>query len=154
MDDSPTPTGDIAAVLSTAALDTLDAPTVTRVARAALGDAAATVERWEHEPIPYPASNPVSGGLFRLQGTARATAGIRAWAAVLKVVRPPTGVPDGSDDPTHPFYWRRELEAYRSGLLTDLSRGLAAPRCFGVEARPDGSVWLWLEAIRDEYDGR
>ena len=57
--------------------------------------------------------------------------------------------PDHGADPAHPFYWRRELEAYRSGLLTEGAGGLAAPHCYGVEERPDGAVWLWLEDVRD-----
>ena len=35
-------------------------------------------------------------------------------------------------DPRHWAYWRREAEAYRSGLLP-AGPGLRAPRCFGVD---------------------
>ena len=45
--------------------------------------------------------------------------------------------------------WDREAEAYASGLLETLPRGLAAPRCFGVD-RHDGTLWIWLEDIGDD----
>lgn len=44
----------------------------------------------------------------------------------------------GSDDPRHWAYWRREAEAYSSGLLPR-GPGLRAPRCFGVV---DNDVYL------------
>src|SRR5688572_23729246 len=48
------------------------------------------------------------------------------------------------DEPARWRYWKREAEAYRSGLLADLPPGLHAPRCYAVDERPD-AVWLWLE---------
>jgi hypothetical protein len=44
----------------------------------------------------------------------------------------------GSEDPRHWAYWRREAEAYSSGLLPS-GPGLRAPRCFGVV---DNDVYL------------
>src|SRR5262249_33986528 len=44
----------------------------------------------------------------------------------------------------HPYYWRREVEVYESGLVERLV-GLCAPACRGIFERPDGSVALWLE---------
>jgi hypothetical protein len=43
--------------------------------------------------------------------------------------------------------WFREVLAYRSGLLDQLRDGLVAPRCYGMQERPDGSLWLWLEDL-------
>jgi hypothetical protein len=40
----------------------------------------------------------------------------------------------------------REVDAYTSGLLDDLS-GIEAPRLLGVAERPDGVVDLWLERV-------
>jgi hypothetical protein len=48
----------------------------------------------------------------------------------------------------HWYYWRREAEAYRSGLLASLTGGLRAPACHLVAERDDGSVALWLEDLR------
>jgi hypothetical protein len=58
MDESPTPASSDATVLSGVTVGASGAPTVTRVARAVLGDPASMVDRWQHEPIPYLASSP------------------------------------------------------------------------------------------------
>jgi Phosphotransferase enzyme family len=50
-------------------------------------------------------------------------------------------------DEAHWYYWRREAEAYASGLLGTLAGGLRAPDCALVADRPDGSVALWLEDL-------
>jgi hypothetical protein len=51
-------------------------------------------------------------------------------------------------NPTDPYYWRREAEAYASGLLTRLAPPLRAPDCHGCVDRDDGTVALWLEDVR------
>jgi hypothetical protein len=50
-------------------------------------------------------------------------------------------------DPSHWYYWRREVLAYDSGLLGSLPGRLRAPRCYAATARDDGSVALWLEDL-------
>jgi hypothetical protein len=50
-------------------------------------------------------------------------------------------------DPSHWYYWQREVLAYDSGLLASLPGGLHAPRCYAATARADGSVALWLEDL-------
>jgi hypothetical protein len=87
---------------------------------------------------------------------ASATAGIYRVrygerSAVVKVLAPSSpghekwqaGVDDG-----HWYYWRREGEAYASGLLDTLGGGLRAPDCPLVADRPEGSVAVWLEDLR------
>ena len=44
--------------------------------------------------------------------------------------------------------WDREADAYGSGLLETLPRGLVAPRCFAIDNR-EASAWLWLEDITE-----
>lgn len=46
------------------------------------------------------------------------------------------------------MYWRREANAYESGMLADLPDGLRAPDCYHVTERSDGSVALWLEDLQ------
>ena len=110
-------------------------------------------------PIDYPVFNPVSVGIWRVSGSATTAVGeIRDWSAILKISRSPVGgmtprgvAPAGwGEDPRHWNYWKREALAYQSGILADLPGGVAAPRCYGVEDRPDGTIWLWLEEIVDE----
>ena len=89
------------------------------------------------------------------RGVPAATAGV--WLvragdddAVLKVVRlNPEGHPrwPAAAEPEHPYYWRREVCAYESGLLDRLPGGVRAPHCRGRFERADGSVALWLEAL-------
>ena len=89
------------------------------------------------------------------RGVPAATAGVwlvraRDAAAVLKVVRlNPEGHPrwPAAAEPEHPYYWRREVCAYESGLLDRLPGGVRAPRCRGRFERADGSVALWLEVL-------
>ena len=52
------------------------------------------------------------------------------------------------EEPSHWFYWRREVLAYESGLLATLPGDLRAPVCHLVAERDDGSVALWLEDLR------
>lgn len=47
-----------------------------------------------------------------------------------------------------PYYWRREAEAYASGLLARLAPPLRAADCHACVERADGSVALWLEDVR------
>ena len=56
-------------------------------------------------------------------------------------------------DPGAWAYPAREALAHGSGLLAALPGGLAAPRCLTVETQPDGTTWLWLEAISDAHPG-
>jgi Phosphotransferase enzyme family len=50
-----------------------------------------------------------------------------------------------SPDPAHPYYWRREVCAYESGLAARFG----APAVRAVVERADGSVALWLEDVRE-----
>ncbi|MET8835642.1 phosphotransferase [Micromonospora sp. NPDC004540] len=97
-----------------------------------------------HNPL-----NGVTGGIWRTRRDGR--------PAVLKLITPPGGDAGpahwaASAEPGHWNYWRREVEAYRSGLATTAwaSAGLAGPAVLAVEERPDGPVALWLA----EADGQ
>lgn len=48
---------------------------------------------------------------------------------------------------------RRELAAYRSGLLAELPTGVRAPTLHGVDERPDGQIVLRLEDVRQDREG-
>jgi hypothetical protein len=51
-------------------------------------------------------------------------------------------------EPEHPYYWRREPCVYESRLVERVPV-VRAPRLRGLFERPDGSVALWLEALRE-----
>jgi hypothetical protein len=88
-------------------------------------------------------------------GTPAATAG--AWrvhaageSLVLKLLHCAAGNPrwPAQPKPTDPYYWRREAEAYASGLLARLAPPLRAPDCHACIDRDDGTAALWLEDVR------
>jgi hypothetical protein len=124
---------------------------MTTLARLALDAESAEIGAWHPEAV-HGGLGVSSIGILRLVGTARIAREARPWSLVLKAIRPPA--PDSPTarmelDEGHVLYWRREANAYQSGLLRDLPAGLVAPRCYGIDERPDGSVWLWLEDLHD-----
>lgn len=50
-----------------------------------------------------------------------------------------------SPDPRHPYYWRREVCVYESGVAA----AFGPPACRAIVPRADGSVALWLEDIAE-----
>ena len=98
-------------------------------------------------------SNPLHGGVewdsavFRFEGQARDAGETLPWSLILKAVR----CSQKASDPGGIWYWKREALAYQTGFLQRLPGGnLGAPACYEVSERPDGSLWLWLEDIRDD----
>lgn len=77
--------------------------------------------------------------------------------AILKLLRHATiGNPQwrSSEDPDHPYYWRREADALTSPLLTGLAdQPLRPPRVHGAFERSDGSVAIWMEDAGTEHAG-
>jgi hypothetical protein len=94
-------------------------------------------------------------GIYRFQGTATVDGGAQGevlpWSLVLKVQGCIPGS-EASPDPSAWNYWKREALAYRSGLLAELPRGIAAPRCLGHEEPAGDEAWLWLEFVAEESE--
>ena len=63
----------------------------------------------------------------------------------LKIISRPE---EGCLEPVELCYWKRELLAYQSGLLSALPAGLRAPRCLGVSEHAD-DAWIWLEHVQE-----
>ena len=117
------------------------------VVRAALGEPGATLDAWDAVPLMGGAgAHNVARSLFMLRGIARAGPAERPWSIILKGFAP---VAD-RDDPAHIDYWKREWLLYGSGLLEALPAGLRAPRCYACDESTDGTVWLWLEHVRED----
>ncbi len=114
---------------------TPDAPTIARVARAALGDPHALISSWERTPIQWQAIAPTTAELARYRGT---TADGRAWSAINKVIR--------QADSRWNSDWRREADVYASGFLDDLPPGIVAPRVYAID-NAEAEVSLWLEDV-------
>ena len=103
------------------------------------------------------AGNPVSVGLYRFEVTGQDSGEQVNWSAILKILQSPanvgwTNMGEG-DDQTHWNYWKRELLIYQSGLLETLPDGMAAPRCYNAVELPGNIAMLWLEDIRNSYQG-
>jgi hypothetical protein len=124
----------------------LGSAALTTITRRAVRRRGARLVQWRAVPIPY-ANYYGNRALFRIEGTAEAEGDTLSWSAVLKVLRPPPEVRLGSE----PIIWDREARAYRSGLLTQLPGGLAAPRVLLLERSDDGEVRLWLEDVADAH---
>src|SRR5437016_2562142 len=108
--------------------------------RRALGSTTADVTAWECQVL-HGGYGIASGGVYHVAGSAHDQGATVPWSLVLKIVCPPR--PGGSflakyspDDahitPGGLTYWKREVDAYQSGLLDDLPACLVAPRCYGV----------------------
>jgi hypothetical protein len=128
-------------------LSGLDPATLELLVRDLLGAPTAVVaEDWSRRPLGGGAGEGL--GLFRVTGSAHVGSASLPWALVLKVC-----TAAGETDPGAWDYPAREGLAYSSDLLAALPGGLTAPRCLAVETQPDGTSWLWLEAVTDEHPG-
>ena len=89
-------------------------------------------------------------GVFCVSGTAHVAGRQRPWSAVLKALGGANAAgKEFTDDPAAWNYWKREILAFESGLLADLSGDLVAPRCYGITGRPHDEWHLWLEQIEE-----
>ncbi|HEU5102302.1 MAG TPA: hypothetical protein VFU22_24940, partial [Roseiflexaceae bacterium] len=109
---------------------------------------------WQIQPIAGIAASQASGGLglFRLIGSATADGSVLPWSLIVKVVggSNPIGDPSGTNQiPSAWNYWKREILAYRSGILSQLSGNLVAPLCYGITEHPDDEWRIWLEDIQE-----
>jgi hypothetical protein len=139
------------------ALPAVELDHLTAIVRRCTGSVSFQIIDWQIRQLGGGIGNPVSVGLYRLQGSGWAAETRSDWSVILKVIQSPanvgqTGMGEG-DDLAHWNYWKRELWVYRSDFLQTLPDGLAAPRCYGVEERPGQMAWLWLEDISDSLGG-
>lgn len=85
--------------------------------------------------------------VFHFQGHAKDGGESLPWSLVRKAVRPS----EKASNPSGIWYWKRETLAYQTGLLYHLPGGnVMAPACHDIDERPDGSIWLWLEELKDD----
>lgn len=124
----------------------LNRDVLTAVVRLAGAGEAAIPQAWQITPVRYANLAVKTRGLFRVVGTADDRGTERPWSAILKALHAPG---DAGDQPGHPYWWRREAHLYQSILLPQVG-DFVAPRCYAVQERSDGSVWLWLEDLGEE----
>jgi hypothetical protein len=126
-------------------LRAVDRATLTPLVRQALDRKQAEVTAWAYKPIYGGAGT--GGSIYRFSGVARDGHEEIPWSLILKAIR---AIPQRRS-PSSFGYWRREPEAYRSGLLYDLPGGVTAPRCYGVVECAGDACWLWLEEVEDRF---
>lgn len=127
-----------------------DVEVLTSKVRQALGQPCFQIDDWICTSLTGHISNPATGGLYRVTGSGQQNGLSASWSLILKIVCLAEDAPQGwGTDLLHFGYWKREALAYESGILKDLGPNLRAPRCFDVTEHRDGSVWLWLEEIKE-----
>ncbi len=131
----------------------LPAADLAPVVRQTLGVEDAWPTRWECQPLVASLINPITMGLFRVEGVADVGTGREApWMVVLKVVGDVDliGTPLDSGychEPQDWNYWYREALAYRSGFLERFRGPFVAARCFACLDVDVAQTWIWLEAL-------
>ena len=124
--------------------ETIGRNDLTPLVRRVLGRDAVAVEDWRRYAI-HGGGGPATGGLYRFSGIATDGRQRVPWSLILKITRSPRG----GERPWQWNYWKREVCAYRSGLLDHLPGGLVAPRCVAAAERGGEGAWLWLEELVD-----
>jgi hypothetical protein len=109
---------------------------------------------WRVHPVSGVGGSEMSGGLglFRLIGSAQAAGQVYPWSVIVKIVSGSSSSGDPNDT-SHISsawnYWKREILAYRSGILSGLAGNLVAPRCYSVTEHPNDEWRIWLEDVRE-----
>ena len=134
-------------------MQTIQEYELTPIVAQIIGRSAIDSLTWEVFPLGLQGGR-VAGvmGLSRLAGTAQAGRETLPWSVVVKSIsRPdPAHDPTGTaDTPSAWNYWKREILAYQSGLLADLTGDLVAPRCYAVAEDANGEWRIWLEDIAE-----
>jgi hypothetical protein len=130
--------------IQAAQLAAIDQATLTPLVQSALSSKTVEVINWECEQLDGGAG--LGTAIYRFSGRAQDQGQKVPWSLILKTLCP-------AEDNAHISAWdyyKREVDAYRSGWLEELPGGLAAPRCFEVIEHQDGSCWMWLEDVADE----
>ncbi len=129
-----------------ARLKAVDQTILTPLVRNVLENDAAEVVDWNYQAVTGGLAQAVghSYGIYRFKGTAQILDKRVPWSLILKAIGSSSM---GSQEPSDWSYWKREVLVFQSSLLDNLSGGLAAPRCFGVDEYPSQEFWIWLEDI-------
>ncbi len=124
-------------------LPTISTSYLAELARIATGHADIVVSAWDRKSIHGGYGGAIGGtALYRFT---LAIADGRQISLILKILYQRKNETEQS-----PYFWKREYELYRSGLLDELPDGsFILPRIYRVEKFED-ACWIWMEDIADE----
>ena len=126
-------------------LESLSIPYLTNLVRIATDDPGLEVTSWEYHPV-HGGFGSAVGGTTLNRVTVMTSSG-RPCSLILKILYERPGEVVQS-----PYYWKREYEVYRSGLLDNLPPdSFSAPRIYGTEDHGD-ACWICMEDIEDIKD--
>ena len=126
-------------------VENIDQATLTKLIRQAYNNKTIEVIDWKREKLHSGAG--AGNTVYRFSGNGLNDKEKLSWSLILKTIRP-SGF---SIEASAWNYPNREPLAYQSGWLDDLPGSLVAPRNFGVIEHPDGSYWIWLEDVKDDF---
>jgi len=110
-------------------LQAVDRKMLTPIVAKALNQQAVTLTNWNYQQVHGGFGGGMGGTfVYRFEGGAMLQDDLIQWSLILKIIH---ARPDEAPDSTH--YWKREYEAYRSGLLENLP---------GVSLPPDVFILL------------
>ncbi len=137
--------------MSTETLLKLDTATLNPVVRTIIENSTAEVESWEVTPIKQGKAS--TAGVYRITGRAQEQNDTVPWSLVLKESHAAAlsayAGNNASDDPTSPWYWKREQLIYQSGLFDNLPDGFSAPHCYQIDEHSKGNR-IWMEDVRED----
>lgn len=138
------------------------ATALAEIAAAALGSPGAVVESAQAAALPLAQLNMTTGGLWRVQGTARPAGEIFSsehttavpFSTVVKVIQSPLLWPGIGQVPPHmredlvrQYPWRTEAMVYASNLSTALPDGGLLPQIFAIHELDGQRTALWMEDV-------
>lgn len=95
---------------------------------------------WGYVPL---GKNKEESSVFRVFCTVLSNKEKKDHSLILKILKPDSF----RNQINHYYYWKREALVYQSGLLNQLPTGIRAPKCYVVEEKSHGDIWIWLEDI-------
>ena len=126
-------------------LQAVDRELLTALVRKSLDHETLVVTDWNYHSV----HGGFGGGqygtfIYRFKGRAQDQNDICEWSLILKIIHARL-----DQEPASTHYWKREAEAYRSGLLEDLPGEMRAAKSFDVVEYPDEACWIWQEDVQD-----
>lgn len=110
-----------------------------------VGEKMITIKQVDVESIAGHSINFITDGIFRLSGTAYIQEKEVPWSLVIKIIK---RAEEEKNNPMHHNYWKREALVNQTNILNAFADVFYVPQCYKVEEKENGTVWLWMEEIK------